>query len=203
VRQAFAVGPQVPASVKTLKDFFDWAKAHPQLANCGSPGPNSPQGILLNILSKQINVPLNHVPYKGSAPGIVDLLGGQIAGMLSPVGDYLPHLKEGRLRLLGMASAKRSIFAPDTQTFQELGFPDMTIDDTCGIVMAKNTPAEIQNRVATAIAAVIATPETAQAFAQMGLEPISSTPAEYTRTVNQNAARWIERIKASGVKLNG
>ena len=201
-RQGLAIGPATPANVQTVRDFFDWAKANPALANCGSPGPNSPQRFLFNILSRQTGIALNHIPYKGSAPGIVDLSGGQIAGMLSPIGDYLPHLKGGRLRLLALASENRSAFAPDIPTFKELGFPDMAIDDTIGIVMPKDTPAEIQHRVARAVAEMIASPQIVQAFAQLGLEPVSSLPADYSRLLDQDAARWIERIKASGVKLD-
>jgi tripartite-type tricarboxylate transporter receptor subunit TctC len=200
LRHALAIGPLVPAKVRTVRDFLDWAKANPSLANYGSPGSNTPQRFLMSSLSRDTGVALNHIPYKGSAPGIIDLIGGQVAAMCSPVGDSLPYLKDGKLRLLAVASENRSTLAPDTPTFQEQGFPGMMADETSGAVMPKGTPHEVLARAARAIAGAVRAPELVQAFARVGLEPSSMAPAEYSRVLDQNFVRWGEMVKASGFK---
>jgi tripartite-type tricarboxylate transporter receptor subunit TctC len=93
---AFGVGPAVPESVKTVKDFLAWAKANPTKANYGSPGAGSMPHLIVGLLNKLTGSDLKHIPYRGSAPGIQDLLGGQISAMSSPIGDYLPYLKTGK-----------------------------------------------------------------------------------------------------------
>ncbi|HSV45447.1 MAG TPA: tripartite tricarboxylate transporter substrate-binding protein, partial [Ramlibacter sp.] len=107
---ALGVGPAVPASVQTVKDFLAWAKANPSKANYGSPGAGSMPHLIMGLLAKLAGADLKHIPYRGSAPGIQDLLGGQISAMSSPVGDYLPYLKSGKLRILAISGLNRSPF---------------------------------------------------------------------------------------------
>lgn len=200
LRQGFAVGPMVPASVKTVPEFLQWAKANPKLANYGTPGPNSPQRFLMQELLREAGVALNHVPYKGSMPGIIDLVGGQIAIFVSPIGDSMPHLKEGRLRLLGVASRSRSTLLPEVPTLAEQGFANMIGDEFSAVVMAKGTPPEIVEAAAKAIALAIQQPKVVEALASLGMEPYTSTPAEYARSLDENYKRWEARVKASGFK---
>ncbi len=131
----FGVGPAVPESVKNLKDFLAWAKANPAQANYGSPGAGSPPHMLGALLAKESGLDLRHVPYRGSAPGIQDLLGGQVAAMTSPIGDYLPHLKSGKLRLLATSGEARSRFAPDVPTYAEQGFKNLTMSEWYGFFL--------------------------------------------------------------------
>lgn len=200
LRIGLAVGPMVPANVKTVRDFLNWAKANPTQANYATPGLNSPQRFLMAALSRDTGVEFNHVPYKGSAPGVNDMIGGQIAAMVSPIGDSLPHLGTGRARLLGIFSEKRSSFVPDVPTLQEQGFNSISGDETFGVLMAKGTPMEAANRLARAIATIVALPDTAAAFSKIGLEPLAMMPVDYARVLEQNNARWGERVKASGFK---
>lgn len=200
LRQGFAVGPLVPASVKTMRDFLEWAKANPKLANYGTPGPNSPQRFLMQQLLRQAGVELNHVPYKGSMPGIIDLLGGQIATFVSPIGDSIPHIKEGRLRLLGLASRSRSILLPEVPTLAEQGYADMIGDEYAAVVMAKGTSPEIVESAAKAVKQAITQPKVVQALASLGMEPYTSTPDEYARLLLDNYKIWKSRVEASGFK---
>lgn len=200
IRHAFAVGPLVPAEVRTLDDFLAWAKANPSLANYGSPGANTSNRLLIETLSQASGVKLNHIPYKGSSQGVIDLLGGQIAAMSSPIGDYLPHLRDGRVRVLGLASASRSKLAPDIPTFAELGYPQVVADETAGMFMLKDTPPADLQRAALAIQEIVQRPATAEALARIGLEPLTGTPADYARHLHDNVDVWRERVKASGFK---
>ncbi len=201
IHYGFAVGPMVPESVKSMRGFLDWAKANPNLANFGSPGLGSPMQFLVNLLSRATGVPLNHVPYKGSAPAIQELLGGQIAAVCSPVGDSFPHLKSGRLRLLATSSDKRSRFTPETPTFGEQGFTGLEMQEWFGLFMPKGTPAAVLNRASQAIRQAVTVPEVIEAFTRFGFEPEANTPEEFLRLMQQDYNNWAARIKAVGFKL--
>ena len=196
----FGVGPAVPASVTSLKDFLAWAKAQPAGANYGSPGAGSPPHFLGALLAKESGVDLRHVPYRGSAPGIQDLLGGQVSAMTSPIGDYLPHLKSGRLRLLATSGATRSRFAPDVPTYAEQGFKGLTMSEWYGFFLPAAASAEVVGRAASAIRQAIASPEVVEAFAQLGLEASANTPAELAKAVKDENAAWGPVVKAVGFK---
>lgn len=194
----FGVGPAVPESVKNLKDFLAWAKANPKLASYGSPGAGSPPHFLGQLLSRHSGVELSHVPYRGSAPGIQDLLGGQVTSMSSPIGDYLPHLKGGKLRLLATSGATRSRFAPDVATYAEQGFKGLTMDEWYGFFLPGKAAPDVVQRAAAAIRAAVASPDVVESFAQLGLEAGANTPAELAQAVKEENAAWGPIVKSVG-----
>jgi tripartite-type tricarboxylate transporter receptor subunit TctC len=195
---AFGVGPGVPESVKNLKDFLAWAKANAQAASYGSPGSGSPPHLIGMLLAKESGVPLTHVPYRGSAPGIQDLIGGQVASMSSPIGDYLPYLKTGKLRVLATSGPKRSPFTPDVATYTEQGFPALEMQEWYGFFLPGKAPADIVNRAAAAIRAAVAMPDVAEGFQQLGFEPYANTPAELVKAVKEENAAWGPIVKRVG-----
>lgn len=194
----FGVGPAVPDTVKNLKDFLAWAKANPTKANYASPGAGSPPHFLGALLSKESGVELSHVPYRGSAPGIQDLLGGQVSAMSSPIGDYLPYLKDGKLRLLATSGAQRSRFAPNVPTYAEQGFKDLTISEWYGFFLPAKAAPELVQRLSAAIRTAVATPAVVEAFAQLGLEASATTPAELAQMVKDENAAWGPVVKRVG-----
>lgn len=196
----FGVGPAVPPSVKNLKDFLAWAKAQPGGANYASPGAGSPPHFLGALLTKESGVDLRHVPYRGSAPGIQDLLGGQVSAMSSPIGDYLPHLRSGKLRLLATSGAARSRFAPDVPTYAEQGFKALTMSEWYGFFLPAAASAEVVSRAAGAIRQAVASPEVVEAFAQLDLEASANTPAELAKAVKDENAAWGPVVKSVGFK---
>ena len=121
----FAVGPAVPASVKTVPEFLAWAKANPAGANYGSPAAGSTPHFIGALLGKKGGVELKHAAYRGTQPAMLDLLGGNISAVSGPIGDITQHLPTGKVRILGVSGAKRSRFAPDVPTFGEQGIQDM------------------------------------------------------------------------------
>lgn len=203
VQFALAVGPAVPESVKTLKDFLAWCKANPAKANYATPGAGSPNHFVAALLSKESGVELNHVPYRGSAPGVTDLVGGQIASMSSPIGDHLPHLKSGKVRVLATSGPQRSRFLPDVPTYAEQGFKTLTMQEWYGFFLPPKAPAELVNRAAAAIKAAVSTQETADAFAQLGLETSSIGPAELQKMVREENAAWGPIVKKVGFTPEG
>jgi tripartite-type tricarboxylate transporter receptor subunit TctC len=194
----FGVGPAVPESVKDVKGFLAWAKANPSLANYGSPGAGSPPHFLGALLAKEGGIDLRHVPYRGSAPGIQDLLGGQVSAFTSPIGDYLPHLKGGRLRLLATSGTTRSRFAADVPTYAEQGFKDLVMSEWYGFFLPPKAAPDLTTRAAAAIRTAVSAPEVIEAFAQLGLEAGANTPAELAAAVKSENAAWGPIVKKVG-----
>jgi tripartite-type tricarboxylate transporter receptor subunit TctC len=192
------VGPAVPASVRNVADYLAWAKANPAQSSYGSPGAGSPPHFVAALLGKASGTDLNHVPYRGSAPGIQDLLGGQVPAFSSPIGDYLPHLKSGKLRLLATSGATRSRFTPDVATYAEQGLRELTMSEWYGFFLPAKAAPEIVSRLAQAIAAVVNSPETNEAFAQFGIEAGANTTAEMNKAVREENAAWAPIVKRVG-----
>ena len=195
---AFGVGPAVPDSVRTLKEFLAWAKANPAKANYGSPGAGSPPHMVAALLSKDSGVEMNHVPYRGSAPGIQDLLGGQVTAFSSPVGDYLPHVKSGKLRVLATSGPQRSRFLPDVPTYSELGFKASEQVEWYGFFLPGKASPEVAQRAAAAIRSAMAAPDMAEAMAQFGLEIAVTSPAELSKAVKDENTAWAPIVKRVG-----
>lgn len=196
----FGVGPAVPDSVRDIKGFLAWAKANPEQANYASPGAGTPPHFIGALLAKESGLDLRHVPYKGSAPGIQDLLGGQVAAMTSPIGDYLPYLKGGKLRLLATSGRQRSKLVPDVATYAEQGLPALTIGEWYGFFLPGKASDEVTQRAAAAIAAAVNSPDVVEAFAQLGLEASANTPAELAKAVADEGAAWAPIVKRVGFK---
>jgi tripartite-type tricarboxylate transporter receptor subunit TctC len=194
----FGVGPAVPDSVKNIKDFVAWAKAKPDMANYGSPGAGTPPHFIGALLGKEAGVDLRHVPYRGSAPGIQDLLGGQVSAFTSPIGDYLPHLKSGKLRLLATSGAKRARFAPDVATYTEQGYKDLEFSEWYGFFLPGKAAPDLVQQLAAAIKAAVAAPDVVEGFAQLGLEASANTPAELAAAVRRENQAWGPVVKRVG-----
>jgi tripartite-type tricarboxylate transporter receptor subunit TctC len=195
---AFGVGPAVPESVKNIKDFLAWAKANPALANYGSPGAGSPPHMEGALLSKDSGVELRHVPYRGSGPGIQDLLGGQVTAFSSPIGDYLPHLKTGKLRVLATSGPTRSRFAPDVPTYTEQGFKALEMVEWYGLFLPAKASPEVVQRAATAARAAMSAPDMAEGVAAFGLDVAVNSPAELAKAVKEENAAWGPIVKKVG-----
>ena len=193
-----AVGPAVPDNVRALKDFLDWARANPAKASFGSPGAGSPPHYLGALLEKESGVPLNHVPYRGTVPGVQDTLGGQIASFSGPIGDYLPHVKTGKLRVLATSGPVRSRFLPEVPTFTELGYKALEQVEWYGFFMPGKAPAEVVSRAATALRAVLAASDIAEGFTPFGLEVAATPTAQLARAVRDEHAAWAPVVKRVG-----
>ncbi len=193
-----AVGPQVPASVRNVPEFLAWCKANPALANFGSPAAGSVPHFIGVLMGKQANVDLKHVPFRGTQPAILDMIGGQIAAVSGPIGEFTQHVVAGKCRLLAATGAKRSPFAPNTPTLVEQGLKDFAFEEWFGFYVPAKTPADVINRLNTAMRAALAAPETVNGLATMGLEARSSTPAELAARLKADTDRWGPLVKTIG-----
>ncbi|MDR7307004.1 tripartite tricarboxylate transporter substrate-binding protein [Rhodoferax saidenbachensis] len=193
-----AVGPAVPADVKTLKDFIAWAKANPTQANYGTPGAGSMPHLLGALLGLRTGMEFKQVPYRGTVPSITDLVGGQIAAAMNPSGDYLQHIKTGKVRVLATSGRKRSPYLPDVPTFTELGYPDVTSEEWFGFYAPAKTPAATIATANAAITAALKDKTVIDALAIVGLVARGSTPQEMAADQKAEYERWGPLVKQIG-----
>ncbi|WP_304307918.1 tripartite tricarboxylate transporter substrate-binding protein [Pseudacidovorax intermedius] len=193
-----AVGPAVPAEVKTLKDFLAWAKANPAQASYGSPGAGSMPHLLGALLGMRSGVELKHVPYRGTVPSITDLVGGQIAAAMNPSGDYLQYMKNGRVRVLATSGKKRSPYLPDVPTFTELGYPDVTSEEWFGFYAPAKTPAAMLASANAAINAALKDKAVIDSLALVGLVAHGTTAQDMAADQKAEFERWGPLVKQIG-----
>lgn len=194
---AFAVGPAVPASVRNLNDFLTWAKTNPTKANFGSPAPGSTPHLLGSLLGQMAGVDLIHVGYRGDAPGLQDLMGGQVSGYSTVLGSFLPHIKSDRLRLLAVSGTSRSTFAPDLPTYREQGHAiDMT--EWFGVFLPAKTPSAIVQRAAAQVKTAVAQSDFVKGLAEFGMTAKSSTPQELSAQLRIETEQWKTYVKQVG-----
>ena len=188
----------LPAS--SLPEFIAWAKANPGKATYASQGNGSTSHLSASNLATLAGIELVHVPYKGSAGAVQDLLGGQIPYMFLPVHVAATYIKSGKLKALAIGSAKRHPLLPDVPTLIELGLKDANVDMWYGLFAPKDTPDEIVARLDKELAAILDSDEAREAFGKQGLTPATSTPAELAEIVKRDRDRWADIIAKRGIK---
>ena len=193
-----AVGPMVPATVKTVKDYLAWAKANPKDASYGSPAAGSTPHFLGALLGLNNGVDLKHIPYRGSTPGVVDLMGGQLASMFTPHGDFLANHKAGKLRILATSGKQRSPFVPDIPTFIEAGFPDLVVEEWFGFYAPAKTPASIIASANAAINAALKDKSVIDSLAIQGMLPVGGTAAQMAADQKVQFDYWGPIVKKIG-----
>lgn len=192
-----SVGPGVPESVKTLKDFLGWSKANPDKAVYGSPGAGSMPHLIGVLVGKGSGVELRHVAYRGSAPGIQDLLGGQIASFLGPTGDVVAHSKAGKVRVLATSGAERSSFLPDVPTMREQG-SKIALREWYAFFLPAKASADTAQRASSALRSVLGDAEVVEFAKQFGLEAQGSTPQQLATLLKADSAEWGGLVKETG-----
>ena len=198
MHHGLAVGPLVPANVKNVKDYLAWAKANPKDASYGSPAAGSTPHFIGALLGINNGVDLKHVPYRGSVPGVTDVVGGQLASMVTPSGDFLQYHRAGRLRLLATSGAERSPFSPDVATFAEQGFAELTTEEWFGFYAPAKTPAAVIAAANAAINAALKEKSVIDSLATTGLIARGSTPEEQARSQRTESERWGLLVKKIG-----
>jgi tripartite-type tricarboxylate transporter receptor subunit TctC len=193
-----AISSAVPANVRTLADFIQWCKANPKQASFGSPGAGTSAHFSGIMLGRRAGMEYAHAAYRGMAPLVQDLLGGQIAsGVLTPA-DALPLMSSGKLRLLATTGTTRSRFTPDVPTYTEAGFPEIVIEESYSLYAPATVPRETVAQLATLAHQMLALPDTQARFAQMGLEVAPQQPEQFRAALKALHDRWAGIVKASG-----
>jgi tripartite-type tricarboxylate transporter receptor subunit TctC len=194
----FAVGPMVPASVRNVPDFIAWCKANPDKGNYGSPAAGSTPHFIGALLGINTKTDLKHVAFRGTQPAILDMIGGQIASVSGPVGEFTQHVAAGKCRLIATSSAQRSRFAPDVPTFAEQGLRDLVFREWFGFFLPGKPAPEVLARANAALREALAAREVIDGLAMMGLEATSSTPDELRTQLRNDHDRWGPIVKTIG-----
>lgn len=197
INHGLAIGPGVPPSVKTLKDFLAWAKTNDTGANFGSPGAGSMPHMIGILLGKFTGVNLRHIPYRGTVPGVQDLLGGQISSFCGPIGDYIPHVKTGKLRVLMISGKVRSPFLPEVPSLRELGYP-LTVREWYGFFLPGKARPETVRRASAYLQAALGHADLIEYGKQFGLEIESSSAPALADLLQADANEWRRLIKQVG-----
>jgi tripartite-type tricarboxylate transporter receptor subunit TctC len=198
VPEVLAVHPSVPA--KTLAELIAYAKANPGKINFGSAGSGSITHLAGELLKAEAKVDMVHVPYKGAAPAVTDLLAGQVQMGIFDVPVLLPHIRSGKLRALAITSASRSQALPDVPTTAEAGYPNVTSDNWYGLVLPAATPAAIQKKVHDAAVAALKTPELVEQYTRVAGIPSPGSPEDYAKFLAGEQAKWRKVVSAIGFK---
>ncbi len=192
------VHPSLP--VQSVTELIAYAKAHPGRLNYGSGGVGSTPYLATELFSSMTGIDVVHVPYKGGAPALADLVAGQLSFMIENVPGTMPFVTDGKLRALAITSRKRSRLAAELPTMAEAGVPGYEMIGWNGVFVATGTPARIVDRLAGDIIAVVGTPEVKRQLATLGAEPVGSRPDEFAAFMKSEAARWGKIIAERGIK---
>lgn len=194
----------VPANspIKSVKDLVEYAKANPGKVNFGSAGSASAQHLAGESFKIAAGIQMQHIPYKGSAPALTDLAGGQLQLMFDSMPSATPMINSGKLRAIAVTTTVRAKARPDLPTIAESGFSGFDISTWYAYWAPKGTPADIIEKLAASAAQALKNPEVIAKYEAMGAEPVGSTPAQFAAYVESEAKKWNDIVKKSGAKLD-
>jgi tripartite-type tricarboxylate transporter receptor subunit TctC len=185
---------------KTAGELVAAAKARPGRLNYASPGVGTPHHMSMELFKQTAGVYLTHIPYRGTAQAVTDLLGGQVDAMFLPIHVALPHVKAGKLVALGIGSDKRHPLLPELPTIEEAKAGKVNVDMWFGIFAPPGTPPDQVARLNHELHDILASPDVRTAFQSQGMDPASSSPEEFRRLVSRDADRWAALIRATKIK---
>ena len=198
VPEVLAVNPGLPAS--SLGELITYARANPGKVNFASAGAGSITHLAGELLKSEAKIDLVHVPYKGAAPAVTDMIGGQVQMGIFDVPVLLAHIRSGKLKALAVTSADRAPTLPGVPTTAEAGYPNVTSDNWYGLVMPAATPAAIQKRVHSAAVEALGSAAVKERFAKVGGIASPTTPQQYAAFVAAEQAKWGRIVKAIGFR---
>jgi tripartite-type tricarboxylate transporter receptor subunit TctC len=194
------VHPSVAAT--TLRELIALARSRPGQLNYASAGNGSTLHLTAELFKSMAGINIVHVPYKGGAPALTDLLGGQVQMMFNPATLSLPYSRTGRLRALGVTSARRIVFAPELPTIAEAGLPGFAATGWYGLLGPRGLPAPTVSRLYQALAGVFADKDFVERFAALGVVPLAGNAAEFGAFVRSELAKWGKVVSESGARVD-
>ena len=189
------------ATISTVQQLLDLARSKPGEVTYGSGGNGTMNHLVGQLLARSAGVPLTHIPYRGSAPAMNDLMGGQIVALMESLPTAIGYFNSGRMRPLAVSEAERSPSLPDVPTFREAGFQDVVATNWFGFSAAADIPPEIAKRWETEIATALQSAQVKEAFAKIGVRPGTLGAVAYTDLIRRELARWKEVIRASSRRM--
>lgn len=196
---ALVVGPAAP--VKTIAEYVDWCKANQRQAVFASPATGASPHFVGLMFAQAAGLNLMHVGYKGAAPAVQDLIGGQIPAYFGVLPDVTQFLKGGRLRVLATSGSRRSAITPDVPTFQEVGFKDLSVQEWYGMLLPGKAPERTVSALNRSILQALREPEVVERLKALNVDAAPSTPEAFAERIRSETARWAPIVKASGFKM--
>jgi tripartite-type tricarboxylate transporter receptor subunit TctC len=198
----FTLAVNAASPAKDVRQFIELAKASPGKLTYGSAGNGSVNHLLGAMFGKGAGVQLVHVPYKGAAPAITDLLGGSLDSVFTSIPSVVGHIQGGRVRALAVTSPRRSAALPSVPTIAESGLAGFAVAPWFGLLAPATTPPEVVARINEDVATLLATKEVIDAFAAQGAEPFTTTPAEFAAVLRADIDKWAVVVRESGAKVD-
>lgn len=195
---ALAVGPMVPASVKSLPDFIAWCKAHPDEANFGSAGQGSAAHFIGGAIGRLGQADLRHVAFRGTPPAVAGMIGGQIAAVVGPTGEFMSHVKAGKVRLLATSGPRRGRFTPEVPTIAEQGLKDLAYIGWYGIFLPPKASAEVVQRLNAGIRTALGAPDMVESLAAAYMEPMHTPAPQLAAMLKAENEFWAGLVKVVG-----
>ena len=195
------IGPMVPAEVKTLADFIAWCKKNPKNASYATAAAGTTMHFLGSLLARGAGFEFTHIPHRGGAAAVQDVMGGQIASTMTSMGQALPFMSSGKLRVLAVSSEARTARLPDVPTFAELGYKDVTALVYYGIYVRTGVPGATVQELAHTISAAARSPDMVATLQRLELDPFTLTPEQFAQRVKADHARWGPIIKSTGYTI--
>ena len=192
------VHPALP--VKSVAELIAYAKANPGKLNYGSGGVGATPFLATELFKSMAGIDVVHVPYKGGAPALADLVAGQLSFMIENVPGTLPFVKDGKLRALAITSRQRLALVPELPTMEEAGVPGYEMIGWNGVFVPKGTPAEIVARLNAELAKLLRSPDVIEQLARLGAVPVGDTPEQFGAFVKAESQRWGKIIRDLGIK---
>ena len=192
--------PSVQA--KSVKELIALAKSKPGKINWASPGTGTPHHLAGELFKTRTGIDMVHIPYKGAAPAVVDLLGGQVSLAFVSLPAALPHIKAGKLTALGVSSPQRSAVAPDVPTIAESGLTGYELENWYGVLAPAGTPREIVNKLNGEIVKILQTQDVKERLNSQGFEIRTSTPEQFAAYLKSEIVKWAKIVKDSGAKVD-
>jgi tripartite-type tricarboxylate transporter receptor subunit TctC len=197
---ALVVHPSVPA--KSVAEFVALAKAQPGRLNYASPGSGTPHHLAMELFKLNFGIDVTHVPYKGTAGAVTDLLGGQVQAMFLPVHVALPQAQAGKIRLLAAGGSRRSPVTPELPSLAEEGVRDIDVDIWYALFAPAGLPRDLVSLLNAEVAAILAQPEVRDSLQKQGLNPVTGTPEELARLVANDLERWTRVVHAAHIGVD-
>jgi len=199
VPNILVVHPSLP--VKNVKELIALAKAKPGLLNYASTGAGQSTHLSMELFKTMAGIDLVHIPYKGSAPALTDLLGGQVTLMFDNMPSSLPHVQGGKLRALAVSTLKRSPAMPQLPTVAESGLPGFEVSVWFAVLAPAGTPRDIVQRLNAVLVKALQSPDVKERLAGQGAEPVGNTPEAFAATMQRDLVKWAKVVKDSGARL--
>jgi tripartite-type tricarboxylate transporter receptor subunit TctC len=196
---ALVVRNELP--VNTVQEFIEYARKNPGKLNYGSTGSGSSNHLSMELFMKMTGVKLAHIPYKGSAPAVTAILGGEIDALFDNVPNVLQHIKAGKMKAIGVSGLQRAVLLPETPTISESGVPGYEVNVWFGMQVAAATPRPIVEKLNRDIVMLLKEPDVVKRFRDQGVEVVASTPEQFSKLVQSEVIKWTQLVQDANIRI--